>query len=63
MCAYSRMDFWDSSGEETCSSMKESIQKLIQEFKAVIFHGDELEFQAICKVKALSPFRAFQDCI
>ena len=35
----------DSSVQESCISMKVSIESLIQEFKAVVLEKDELEFR------------------
>ena len=41
--------------------MKESIQNLIQEFTAVVFEMDELEFRDLSELKSLLPLLAFQD--
>ena len=41
--------------------MKASIENLIQEFKAVVFEKEELEFRELCELKALLPLVAYQD--
>ena len=41
--------------------MKASIQNLIQEFKAVVFEKDELEFRDMSEIKALLRLLAYQD--
>ena len=41
--------------------MKSSIQNLIQEFTAVVFEKDELEFRDMSELKSFSPFLACQD--
>ena len=41
--------------------MKVSIQNLIQEFKALIFEKDGLEFRDMSALKALLPLLAYQD--
>ena len=41
--------------------MKASFQNLIQEFKAVVFEKDELEFRDMSELKALLPLLAHQD--
>ena len=40
--------------------MKASIQNVIQEFKAVVFEKDELEFRDMSEAKALLPLLAYQ---
>ena len=51
----------DSSVQESCSKMKASIQNLVQEFTAVVFEKDELEFWDISELKSLLPLMAYQD--
>ena len=41
--------------------MKASIQNLIQEFTAVVFKKDELEFREMSELKSLLPLLAYQD--
>ena len=41
--------------------MKASIQNLIQEFKAVVFEKDELEFRDMSEIKAPLQLLAYQD--
>ena len=36
---------------ESCSSMKASIQNLIQEFKAAVFENDESDFRNVSELK------------
>ena len=40
--------------------MTASIQNLIQEFKAVVFEKDDLEFRDMSELKALLPLLAYQ---
>ena len=40
--------------------MKVSIKNLMQDFEAVIFEKDELEFQKMSELKALMPPLAYQ---
>ena len=49
-----------SSEYESSSSMKASIQNLIQ-CEAVVFENDELEFRDMSELKALLPLLAYQD--
>ena len=51
----------DSSLKESRSSMKASIQNLIQEFTAVVFEKDELEIRDMSELKSLLPLLAYQD--
>ena len=51
----------ESSLQESCISMKASIQHLIQEFKAVVFEKDDLEFRDVSEIEALLPLLAYQD--
>ena len=41
--------------------MKASIQNLIQEFTAVVFEKDELEFRDMSELKSLLPLLASQE--
>ena len=41
--------------------MEASIQNLIQEFTAVVFEKDELEFRDMSELKLLLPLLAYQD--
>ena len=41
--------------------MKASIQNLIDEFTAVVFEKDELEFRDMCEQKSLLPLGANED--
>ena len=41
--------------------MKFPIQYLIQEFTAVVFERDELEFRDMSKMESLLPFLAYQN--
>ena len=41
--------------------MKASIQNLIQEFTAVVFENNELEFRGMSELKSLLPLLASQD--
>ena len=43
--------------------MKASIQNLIQEFKAVVFEKDEMEFRDMSELKELLLILAYQDSI
>ena len=47
--------------QKFCSSMKASIQNLIQEFKAVVFDKDECEFRDMSELKEILPLLAYQD--
>ena len=49
--------------EESCSSMKASIQNLIQEFRALVFEKEELEFRDKSELKALLLLLAYQNSI
>ena len=51
----------NSSVQESCRSMKASIQNLIQEFTAVVFENNELEFRGMSELKSLLPLLASQD--
>ena len=51
----------DSSLQETRSSMKASIQNLIQEFTAVVLQKNELEIRDMSELKALLSLLAYQD--
>ena len=51
----------DFSVQESCSSMKASIQNLIQEFAAVVLEKGELEFWDMSELRALLPLLAYQD--
>ena len=41
--------------------MKASIHNLIQEFTAVIFEKDELEFRDMSELNSILPFLVYQD--
>ena len=41
--------------------MEASIQNLIQEFKALVFKKDELDFRDMSELKTLLPLVAYQD--
>ena len=41
--------------------MKGSIQNLIQEFKAIVFEKDELDFQDLSELKPFLQLLAYQD--
>ena len=41
--------------------MKASIQKFVQEKKAVVLEKDELEFRDLSELKALLPLLTYQD--
>ena len=49
----------DSSEQESCSSIKASIQNLIRNFTAVVFEKDELEVQDMSELKSISPLFAY----
>ena len=51
----------DSSVQESCRSVKASIQNLIQKFTAVIPQKDELELRHPSELRALLPLLAYQD--
>ena len=51
----------DSTEKESCSSMKASIQNLIQKFTTVVFEKDETEFQDMSELESLLPLLASQD--
>ena len=51
----------DSSVQESYSKRKVTIHNLIQEFTAVVFEKDELEFGDTSELKALLPLLVYQD--
>ena len=46
---------------KSCSNMKAPFRNLIQEFKAVVFENDELEFRDMSELEALLPLLSYQD--